>query len=129
VIDTSKKYKYANGQEAIILTDKCPRIDAPIVSMTTNGDLYRHDENGKGFVGAAWDIVPVNKYDHLEKGDLVEIKISSRGEKAIRVFEGINIYGKIIVSSYTGEQRTYAVDNCRLLVKKEHIVKESECGV
>ena len=122
VIDINKKYRYWGGLKATILTVNRPQAKfAPIISMDESGCLHYHKPDGiTAPYDPAYTLVEVGPFDHINEGDLVEVNVGSI--TTIRVFCGVNSRGHAMLRSWGIGKIRHTAKDCRLLVRKEHII-------
>lgn len=117
-IDINKKYRYRNGDPATILTTQRPIQKWRVISMDDSGTLRFHDMYGAERTSFHNDLVEPTEWDHIERGDVVEVRNNGESIWKLRRFEAIN-NGKPFAFHDNGNVAG-SWDECRLVCAKNN---------
>ena len=92
-ISTDKKYRYRKGGRATILTTDRPNNGSlTVLSMDENGIVIYHDACGCNAAHTGNDLIEVGTvmFDHIERGDVVEVRDDEYDTWKLRRFSNVD---------------------------------------
>lgn len=94
MIEMGKKYRYKNGEKAIILTVNRPQKYS-VISMNSVGEILSHKEDGtSGVHGMNWDLVEVSPYEDFKIDEPVVVRDSDQQQWTRAHFAGVSPNGR-----------------------------------
>ena len=120
-IELGKKYRYRNGNDAKVLcVDRPAHGTYCVISMDEeSGVVTDHDIYGCSKYSKQFNLVEVSPWDHIHRGDVVEVRSTNSSKWTLRRFSHVGPPNGKPHAYLNTTNSSFPWDECRLVCKKE----------